>query len=104
MVNFFIIVFLIVYIIQWRRRHHHSLMAVNLESPTSGTSTMMSNGSVRKKSWNGSAANNNRGYSPVKSGQEKLNVPFHDYESSSDDELFRKRDDELFRKPFSDHQ
>ena len=66
---------------------------------------MMSNGSVRKKSWNGSASNNNRGYSPVKSDQQKLNVPFHDYESSSsDDELFRKRDDELFRKPFSDHQ
>ena len=53
------------------------------------------NGNARKKSWNGSA-NNNRGYSPVKSDKDKnLNVPFHDYDSSSDEEMFRK--------PFSDH-
>ena len=53
------------------------------------------NGNARKKSWNGSA-NNNRGYSAVKSDKDKnLNVPFHDYDSSSDEEMFRK--------PFSDH-
>lgn len=97
MVNFFIIVFLVVYIYQWRRRHGRHIN-VSLESPTSGTSTIMSNGhGARKKSWNGSAkvANNNRGYSPVLSSASKdtkLNVPFHDYDSSSDEneELFRK--------------
>ena len=57
------------------------------------SSSVMSNGSTRKKSWNGvsSNANNNRGYSPVKSGSsDRSTVPFHDYDSSSDEELFRK--------------
>jgi len=99
MVNFFIVVFLIIYIIQWRRRNSRGrsqgLISASLESPTSVTSSMNGNGS-RKKSWNGSA-NNNRGYSPVKSDKDKnLNVPFHDYDSSSDEEMFRK--------PFSDHK
>ena len=102
LVNFFIVVFLVVYIIQWRRRHHHGrLMSVNLESPTSKSGSQM-NGTARKKSWgsNGSAVNNNRGYSPVKSGTDSSSmttVPFHDYESTSEDE-------ELFRKPFTDHK
>ena len=65
------------------------------------SSSVMSNGSsTRKKSWNGSIrtgsssnhhhANNNRGYSPVKSGADKslTTVPFHDYDSSSDEELY----------------
>ena len=57
-------------------------------------SSVMSNGihaNSRKKSWNGvvHAANNNRGYSPVKSDKTST-VPFHDYDSSSDEELFRK--------------
>ena len=99
MVNFFIVVFLIIYIIQWRRRNSRGrsqgLISASLESPTSVTSSMNGNGN-RKKSWNGSA-NNNRGYSPVKSDKDKnLNVPFHDYDSSSDEEMFRK--------PFSDHK
>lgn len=72
-------------------------MSVNLESPKTPV-----NGTTRKKSWgsNGSAVNNNRGYSPVKSGTDSSSmttVPFHDYESTSEDE-------ELFRKPFTDHK
>lgn len=80
-------------------------MPVSLESPTS-SGTMMSNGSNRKKSWNGSMSVGNgtssRGYSPVKTASnglnadKKLNVPFRDYDSASSD-------DELFHKPFSDH-
>eukprot|EP00093_Oithona_nana_P005555 05555.XXX_231746_225773_1 [CDS] Oithona nana genome sequencing. len=101
LVNFFIVVFLVIYIIQWRRKHHHGrLMSVNLESPTTKSGSV--NGTTRKKSWgsNGSAVNNNRGYSPVKSGTDSSSmttVPFHDYESTSEDE-------ELFRKPFTDHK
>ena len=61
------------------------------------SSSVMSNGlGARKKSWNGVVssnhhANNNRGYSPVKSsGADKslTTVPFHDYDSSSDEELY----------------
>ena len=60
------------------------------------SSSVMSNGlGARKKSWNGvvssNHANNNRGYSPVKSsGADKslTTVPFHDYDSSSDEELY----------------
>ena len=98
MVNFFIIVFLVVYIVLWRRRNHHSLMtSIDLERPKSGPTTAL-NGNSRKKSWNAAAsaivasnANNNRGYSPVKSGSASgSTVPFHDYDSSSDEELFRK--------------
>ena len=60
------------------------------------SSSVMSNGlGARKQSWNGvvssNHANNNRGYSPVKSsGADKslTTVPFHDYDSSSDEELY----------------
>ena len=95
LVNFFIVVFLVVYIV--RRRHHHGLMR-SVETPKNGSGPM-GNGSTRKKSWsNGSAVNNNRGYSPVKPDSSSLTtVPFHDYESTSEDE-------EMFRKPFTDHK
>ena len=95
LVNFFIVVFLVVYIV--RRRHHHGLMR-SVETPKNGSGPI-GNGSTRKKSWsNGSAVNNNRGYSPVKPDSSSLTtVPFHDYESTSEEE-------EMFRKPFTDHK
>ncbi len=125
MVNFCIIVVLIVYILRWRRNHRSVIAANLESGsapfrpggggplgPGSSSGPRLSNGSImgngthakKKSSWPsvpGVVGKNNnksmRGYSPVKSSETNpmSTVPFHDYDTSSED-------DEMYRKPYTD--
>jgi hypothetical protein len=90
----------VVYIMRWRKRHRPLISGVAVENGVNGGVASAATNSVRKASilLSRTATNTTSRYAPVHLTDELKNpssIPFHDYDSSSEDE-------QLFRKPYSD--
>ncbi|TRY74010.1 hypothetical protein TCAL_03361 [Tigriopus californicus] len=86
LINLFIVVILVVYIMRWRRSRDRVL-------PT------RANGTVNRKYSPGKLPGDALLSNPLKGGNSSsaaITVPFHDYDSSSEE-------DQLYRKPYSDN-
>jgi len=85
---------------RWRKRHRPLIGGAAVESGVNGGVAAAASNSVRKASilLSRTAINNSSRYAPVQLTDELKaagTIPFHDYDSSSDDE-------QLFRKPYTD--
>ena len=85
---------------RWRKRHRPLIGGVAVENGVNGGVAAAATNSVRKASilLSRTAINNASRYAPVQLTDElkpTASIPFHDYESSSEDE-------QLFRKPYTD--
>ena len=94
------LLFQVVYIMRWRKRHRPLIGGVTVESGVNGSVASAASNSVRKASilLSRTAINNSSRYAPVQLTDELKapgTIPFHDYDSSSEDE-------QLFRKPYTD--
>ena len=93
--------FQVFYIMRWRKRHRPLISGVTVETGVNGVGVAAAaTNSVRKASilLSRTAINNSSRYAPVQLTDElktPASIPFHDYDSSSEDE-------QLFRKPYSD--